>query len=499
VEPASYSSLRAGEAGKLYYIKSSGGTSLFDTPEGSLSFFDLESREETSILDGVSVYETNAKGTKILALSNGSWVIGDAAGKIDAGKAAIPTGSIEVLSDPRAEWAQMLREAWRLNRDYFYDPGMHGVDWPAIWEKYKVFLPHLTTRADFTGVLQAMCGELVVGHSYTFGGDDPSRAQRVPGGLLGADFEVHQGRYRIAKVYGGLNWNPDLRSPLTEPGVDAVAGEYLLSVNGKELRAPDNLYRHFENTSGKIVELTLASSAGGSNSRTVQVVPITSELALRNRDWVEGNVKRVTEATNGRVAYVWVPNTAQQGHEYFKRYFFPQSDREAIIVDERHNGGGQIADYVINILQRPHISYWNFRYGNDLRTPQGSIQGPKVMLIDETAGSGGDLLPWMFRKFDMGTIIGRRTWGGLVGILGYPPLMDGGTVTAPNIAFFTEDGWEVENVGVAPDIEVVQWPKDQAGGRDPQLEKAIEVVMEQLEASPPQEVQRPPYPVKTKP
>jgi tricorn protease len=226
-------------------------------------------------------------------------------------------------------------------------------------------------------------------------------------------------------------------------------------------------------------------------------VPIEDESALRNRDWVEGNLQKVTQATDGKVAYVYVPNTAGAGHEYFKRYFFPQADRQAIIVDERHNGGGAIADYYIDMLRRPLISYWAMRYGPDLKTPLASIQGPKVMLIDETAGSGGDLLPWMFRKFAVGTLVGKRTWGGLVGILGFPTLMDGGSITAPNLAIWTPDGgWVVENEGVPPDIDVEQTPADVIAGRDPQLEKAIETAKDQLARQATPESKRPPYPVR---
>ncbi len=230
-------------------------------------------------------------------------------------------------------------------------------------------------------------------------------------------------------------------------------------------------------------------------ARTVTVVPVGNELPLRNRDWVEGNVRRVTEATGGRVAYVYVPNTAGMGHTFFKRYFFPQADREAIIVDERHNGGGQVADYYIDLLRRPRVSFWATRYGQDIETPMAGIQGPKVMLIDETAGSGGDLLPWMFRKLGLGPLVGRRTWGGLVGILGFPVLMDGGSVTAPNLGFWTEEeGFIVENEGVAPDVEVEQTPKEVLAGRDPQLERAIEIVLKELEEHPPTAPKRPPYP-----
>ena len=235
-----------------------------------------------------------------------------------------------------------------------------------------------------------------------------------------------------------------------------------------------------------------------SDSRVVKVVPTKSESALRNRDWVEGNLKKVTEATNGQVAYVYVPNTTNLGHEYFKRYFFPQANRKAIIVDERFNGGGQLADYYVDILRRPYQAYWNTRYCKDLKTPSASIQGPKVMLIDETAGSGGDFLPWMFRKFGVGKLIGKRTWGGLVGMLGFPELLDGGYVTAPNLGIWTEDGFVVENVGVPPDIKVEQWPAEVIKGHDPQLEKAIEVVMEELRKNPPKVPVRPPYPVRAR-
>jgi tricorn protease len=272
------------------------------------------------------------------------------------------------------------------------------------------------------------------------------------------------------------------------------AGEYLLAVRGIDLKPPTELYSLFENTANKSVEITVGPNADGTGGRTVTVEPLAGEEALRNMDWVEGNLKKVKEATGGRVAYVYVPNTAALGHDYFKRYFFPQADKQAIIVDERFNGGGQVADYYIDHLRRPFTAMWATRYGEDLKTPGAAIEGPKVMIIDETAGSGGDLLPWMFRKYKLGPLVGKRTWGGLVGILGFPVLMDGGRVTAPNLAIWTEDGWVVENEGVPPDVEVEQWPADVIAGKDPQLEKAIEVVLKELEKNPPKELKRPPYP-----
>ena len=413
-------------------------------------------------------------------------------------KQKLGTDAVQVKIGPPAEWAQIFHEAWRINRDYFYDPGMHGTDWKAMRAKYAAFLPEVTTRQDLSRVMQWMFSELAVGHHRVSGGDSLAEAESVPGGLLGADYSVENGRYRFKKVYGGLNWSPDLRSPLTEPGVDARPGEYLLAVEGVPLRYPDNLYARFERTAGRLVEITVGPNADASGSRTVKVVPVENEQGLRNRDWVESNLRKVTEATKGRVAYVYVPDTANRGHTYFKRYFFPQADREAIIVDERHNGGGSVADYYIDILRRPSISHWAMRYGADLKTPIAGIHGPKVMIADETAGSGGDLLPWMFRKLGLGKVVGTRTWGGLVGVLGFPVLMDGGSVTAPDLAIWTEDGWVVENEGVAPDVEVEQTPADVIAGRDPQLEKAIEIVMKELPASPAPVPRRPPYPVKVR-
>jgi tricorn protease len=498
VGAGAYFDLQAGSEGEIYFLEApplSRGPFARGT---KLKRFNLKKREDEDVMAGINGYEISADKKKILYITRNSMGIIPAAGKAKPGQGRINTDAIEVRIDPRAEWKQMFHEAWRINRDYFYDPNMHGADWEAMRKKYAEFLPYLSCRSDLNRVIQWMCSELIVGHHRVGGGDFINQPKRVPGGLLGADYTVENGRYRFKKVYGGLNWNPELRSPLTEPGVDVKAGEYLLTVKGKELRPPTNLYSLFENTSGKIVEIMVGPDPRGKGSRTVSVVPIANEYALRNRDWVEGNLKKVDEATGGRVAYVYVPNTATLGHVYFKRYFFPQAHKDAIIVDERFNGGGQVADYYIDILRRPLTCYWATRYGDDIKTPSASIQGPKVMLINELAGSGGDLLPWMFRKFKLGKLIGKRTWGGLVGTLGFPVLMDGGYVTAPNLAIWTEDGFVVENVGVPPDIEVEQWPADVIAGHDPQLEKAIEVIMDELQKNPPKKLKRPPFPIRVK-
>jgi len=491
VDPANYRSLVSGNQGEVYFIKQ-------NEDNGSLCLFSLKDKEIHTLLSGLRSYSLSADNKKILYRTQNSLHIVDAANKLEPGKGKLNTEAIAVKIDPEKEWKQIFQEAWRINRDYFYDPNFHGCDWQAMKKKYEQFLPHVACRDDLNRIIQWMCSELVVGHHRVRGGDDIMETDHIPGGLLGADYEVDHNWYKFKKVYGGLNWNPELRSPLKQPGVQVQAGEYLLAVNGQELRAPENLYTRFENTSGTIVSITVGPNPDGTNSRTVKVVPVESESALRNRDWVESNIEKVHRATRGRVAYVYVPNTTSLGHTFFKRYFFPQADKDAIIIDERFNGGGQVADYYIDLLRRPYICHWNMRYGKDIRTPSAAIHGPKVMLIDETAGSGGDLLPWMFRKLNLGTLIGKRTWGGLVGILGFPRLIDGGYITAPNLAIWTEQGFVVENKGVSPDIEVEQTPQKVIQGHDPQLEKAIEVILKQLKEDPPKKYKRPPYPVRVK-
>lgn len=491
IAAGNYRNLGMAKAGELLYITSSDGKSMMHK-------YDMKKRKDSEVVE-MGGYDLSADGKKMLYSNGNTFVISNAGEKPEAGKGTLNTNDIQVKIDPIAEWPNIFNEAWRVNRDYFYDPGMHGADWAAMKKKYEPFLGDLACRSDLNTLIQWMCSELAVGHHrITNPGDALNRPATVSGGLLGADYAIANGRYQIKKIYGGLNWNPSMRSPLTEPGINAKAGDYILAVNGKDVPATENIYKFFEATAGKIVELTLSSGPSYTGSRVVKVVPVENENALRNRDWVEGNLKKVTEATNGQVAYVYVPNTGAQGHEYFKRYFFPQSNRKAIIVDERFNGGGSVADYYIDILQRPYQSHWNLRYGKDLKTPSASIQGPKVMLIDETAGSGGDMLPWMFRKFNVGTLVGKRTWGGLVGILGFPEFIDGGSVTAPNLAIWTKDGFIVENVGVAPDVEVEQLPAEVIKGNDPQLQKAIEIALKELEKNPQTEPVRPPYPTRVR-
>lgn len=492
--------LRAGDYAQLGMLNSDEFYYVQASSEGSSSTlfkYELKEKKESEVME-LDSYIFSADKKKMLYRKGQNWGICDAGKKPEAGKGMLNVNAIEVKIDPVLEWKQIFDEAWRINRDYFYDPGMHGANWPAMKEKYAAFLPDLACRNDLNRLIMWMCSEISVGHHRVGGGDQRFSPEQVEGGFLGADYEIVNNKYRFKKIYGGLNWNPGLRSPLTEPGINAKTGEYIFAVNGEKVTAEQNLYRYFEKTAGKITEIEIGPNADGTGSRVVKVEPIRNESALRNRDWVEGNLRKVHEASKGKVAYVYVPNTAGAGFEYFKRYFYPQADKEAIIVDERFNGGGLIADYYIDLLTRPYQSHWNMRYCNDMKTPSASIQGPKVMIIDETAGSGGDMLPWMFKKFNVGTLVGKKTWGGLVGTLGFPELLDGGYVTAPNVAIWTSDGFIVENVGVSPDIEVEMWPEEVIQGKDPQLEKAVEVALEQLRKNPPVKPKRPKYPIRVR-
>jgi tricorn protease len=349
-------------------------------------------------------------------------------------------------------------------------------------------------RSDLNYLFTEMLGELTVGHMFIFGGDVP-QPNRVRGGLLGADYRIENGRYRFSRVYSGESWNPQLRAPLTQPGVNVKAGEYLLAVNGRDVRSTDSVYRFFEGTAGKSIVIRVGPDPSGANSREVTVVPVATETALRNLAWIEDNRRKVDQMTGGRLAYVYVPDTSGGGYTSFNRYFFAQTDKEGAVIDERFNSGGALADYIVDYLKRPLLNFIATREGEVITTPGGAIFGPKAMIINELAGSGGDAMPWYFRKMNVGPLVGKRTWGGLVGIFSVPQLMDGGGVTAPNAAIYGLNGeWEVENKGIAPDIEVEFDPKEWRAGRDPQLEKAVEVVMDALKKNPRPQYKRPAYP-----
>ncbi|HEX7288204.1 MAG TPA: PDZ domain-containing protein, partial [Candidatus Angelobacter sp.] len=401
---------------------------------------------------------------------------------------------MEVMVDPRAEWKQEYNEVWRIERDFFYDPGLHGLNLQVTSKLYQPYLENIGSRIDFSYLLAEMLGELTVGHMYVRTPlDPPSDDGKV--GLLGADYTIENGRYRFAKIYQGENWNPQLRAPLTQPGVNVQEGEYLLAVNGRELKGSDEIFALFAGTADKSTVLRVGPSADGKGAKNVTVVPIENEGNLRNRAWIEGNLRKVEQLSGGKIAYVYLPDTGFGGYTSFNRYFFAQVGREGAVIDERFNGGGSAADYVIDYLRRPLANYWLTREGQDFTTPVGAIFGPKAMIINMYAGSGGDALPWYFRDAKLGPLVGTRTWGGLVGIYDYPQLMDGGAVTAPRVAFYNRDGkWDVENHGVAPDVEVDVTPKDWMSGHDAQLERAVALVMDGIKKNPLPVAKRPAFP-----
>jgi tricorn protease len=401
---------------------------------------------------------------------------------------------MEAYVDPRAEWNQIYHEVWRIQRDFLYDPNHHGLNIPAAEKKYSAYLPGVGGRADLNYLFVEMLGEVTIGHMFVGGGDVP-KPNQVKGGLLGADYKIENGRYRFARIYNGENWNPDLRAPLTQPGVDVKTGEYLLEVNGVDVKAPAEVYSFFENTAGKQIKIKVGPNPDGKDAREVTVVPVDNEFSLRNRAWEEGNRRKVDELSGGKLAYVHVPDTAVGGYTNFNRFYFAQVDKQGAVIDERYNHGGEVADYIIDMLKRPLRNCDVTREGEKFCSPLAQIYGPKTMIINEMSGSGGDALPWMFKQDSVGPLVGTRTWGGLVGIYNYPPLLDGGFVTAPRVAIYGLHGqWEVENHGIAPDIEVENDPASVAAGHDPQLERAVQVTLDALHKNPVVLPDHPPYP-----
>ncbi|MBV8729681.1 MAG: PDZ domain-containing protein, partial [Acidobacteriia bacterium] len=360
--------------------------------------------------------------------------------------------------------------------------------------KYEPYVETLASRDDLNYIFQEMLGDITSSHLRGGGGTIP-RSKPVPGGLLGADFEIANGHYRFKRIFTGESWNPQLRAPLSGPGVSLKEGEYLLEIAGHPLSPSEDISQWLEGTAGKRIILRVGPDPSGANARDVTVEPTESEQRLRNLAWIEDNRRKVDALSGGKLAYVYMPDTAESGLASFNRYFFAQVDKQGLILDERFNSGGQVADYVIDVLNRPQVSYNEFRYGAIQRSPAGAIVGPKVMITNELAGSGGDMMPWMFRYTKTGPLVGKRTWGGLIGVLGFPDLMDGGFITAPNVRIFSPSGeWIAENTGVAPDVEVDLDPQSVAAGHDPQLERAVAMALEALRKNPPAAPRPPAYP-----
>jgi tricorn protease len=496
-----YIDLSVGKTGVLFLAE--GAPVGRPSGEGGPEFFSLwrfttEKRLTEEMLSGVTTYKVSFDGEKLFYARQDNWFLVPVSdlkpGSPDGPQGKpVNNGGMSAVIDPRAEWKQMYRESWHLQRDFLYDPHHHGLDLAKIQAKYQPYLEGVASRDEFTYLCDEMLGEVQIGHMFVRGPRDPGNAPKP--GLLGADYTVDHNRYRFAKIYNGQNWTPSLAAPLTLPGINIVEGDYLLAVNGRELHATDNIDAFFDGTAGKQTVLRIAKSAEGADARDVTVVPADSEHGLRNLDWIDSNRRKVDALSGGKIAYIYMPNTAGAGYTNFNRYFYAQLDKQAVILDERYNEGGFIADYVVNVLGQKRLSGAIERNGKPVHDPEGAIFGPKAMIINQSAGSGGDAMPWYFRKAGLGTLVGVRTWGGLVGIGGYPSLIDGGSVTAPRYAIFGLNGdWEVEGHGVAPDVEVQELPKDVAAGHDAQLERAVAIVLEQLKEHPVVEPPVPPYP-----
>lgn len=512
VERANWVSLETGTEGIVFLLKAPVALAAEDyfefgdenPPPVEVHRFDLKARKAETFVEkidgGSGVYGgqpallVSFDGTKVLYAQKRAWTLVGSEKAPKPGDSKLEAQGLEVWVDPRAEWRQMYREAWRIQRDFLYDPGAHGLDLAAAEKLYEPFLEGLGGRDDVNRLFVEMLGHLVLGHVYVGGGAVPPQ-ERVSVGLLGADFAVAEGRYRFSRILAGENWNPKLKAPLTQPGVDVKEGEFLLAVNGQELKADDDVHRLFLGTAGKQTVLSVGPKADGTGARTVTVVPVASDAALRLRTWMEENRRRVDALSGGKVGYVYIPDTFAGGFTNFNRYFFSQIGKEALVLDERFNHGGSIADYIVDLLARTPKMANASREGEDVVEPAQAVFGPKVMLANEMSGSGGDALPWLFRKAKLGPIVGKRTWGGLVGIGGYPALIDGGYVTAPRWGLYgTEGEWEVENVGVAPDVEVEEDPALVRQGREPQLDRAVELALEALAKNPPVKLKRPAYP-----
>jgi tricorn protease len=520
-----YQRLIPGKEGVLFLVEAPTVASLGGPNTITAQRFDIKTRRTDRVIENITFFAVSNNGEKMLYRQNaapetvtpapgggtpaGQWTIapipavpqpgavpGATAAGTRPGAQQLHLETMEVRVDPPAEWKQMYHEAFRLERDFFYDPGFHGYDLKAAEKRYEPWLEGLAARVDLNYLFEEALGGLTVGHLRVNGGDF-AEVRHVAVGLLGADYEIANGRYRFARVYDGENWNPQLRAPLTQPGVNVAAGEYLLAVNGRDVRADVEVYRFFEETANKAVRLRVGPDPTGAGAREVTVTPLANETALRNLAWVEENRRKVDQLSKGRLAYIYLPDTSAGGYTFFNRYFFPQAGKEGAVVDERFNGGGTMTDYILTYLQRRLLNYRTTRDGEDTTWPVSLIPGPKALIINEYAGSGGDAMPFHFRELAIGPIIGKRTWGGLVGFFGpQEQLMDAGVVSTPSRGFWTPRGdWEVENHGIAPDIEVELDPHAMHEGRDPQLEKTVEVLLAELDKHPIPVHKKPTYPV----
>ncbi len=470
-----------------------------NTPGITMHSYDVTKEKATIFSKGVSGMVTTEDRNSVLLSSRGNWSIVSSKAPVKGTKGRLKT-NLKIKVDPKAEAHQIFKEGWRYMRDFLYVDNVHGAPWNDVYKWYAPWIDHVRHRTDLNYVVDIMSGEVAIGHSYVSGGDTP-RVDRVPVGLLGADLEQSKGLYRFAKIYKGERWNPNISAPLGLPGINVNKGDYLIEVNGVKLTSDMNPYQLLEQTAGREIYIKVNSKPSSDGARSILVKPTFSERFLRSIDWVESNRRKVDQLSNGKLAYVYVPNTSGPGFTSFNRYYFSQQDKKGAVIDERNNGGGSAADYMIDIMSRDLMGYFNSK-ANDRRpwtTPMAGIWGPKVMIINERAGSGGDLLPYMFKFKKIGPLIGTRTWGGLVGTWDTPRFIDGGRMVAPRGGFFDVDGkWAVEGEGVAPDIEVIQDPKKVLQGNDPQLERAVQEALRLLKGNEFQLKPEPKAPIRSK-
>ena len=495
VRPGNYGNVQA-VSGKLLYMSSgiSGLAGRVTDEETSLIMYDLDEREEQTLLSPVNGYVVSADQKKLLYVSRNRFGIVDIRPGVNVGDGLVNTGDMQIHLNPRAEWEQIFHEVWRLQRDFFYDPNMHGVDWPRMREKYAELLPYVAHRYDLTYVAGELISELGAGHAYKTGGDLPD-VEPVKTGLLGATFELDEdsGYYRIKKIYEGENWKNNRRSPLTEPGIDVREGEYIIAIDDEELRAPATPYRLLVNKADKLVTLKVNDQPRSQGAREVTVKPVDSETQLVYYNWVENNRRYVNEKTGGRVGYVHLPNMSLEGLQEFVKYFYPQIRKDGLIVDVRYNGGGFVSQMILERLRRVLAGMGIARHGSPSTYPSQVFHGPMVTLLNMYSASDGDYFPYFFREFGLGPLIGTRSWGGVIGIRGtHTGLVDGGAVTQPEFSSYSLDReWHMENVGVVPDIEVDNKPYDEMQDIDAQLDRAIEEVLRKIEE---QETELPPPP-----
>jgi tricorn protease len=491
VERGGFTHLAVNHEGKLLYLRRGDDPSV-------LQIADIEDDEEMekTVLSGVTGYDLSGDGQKALVVNEKlTMAIVDAAAD-QSWDETLSTSGMMVEIEPRVEWMATLHDAWRIMRDFFYDPGMHGVDWERVKRQYEPMVEDCASRGDLSFVLGEMIAELNVGHAYYMGGGSDTPAT-VSVGMLGCDFELHDGAYRISKVYQGGPWDSDARGPLSQPGIDVSEGDYVLKVNGVPVDTDKDPWAAFQGLAGMEVTLSVNEEPSITDSvRHVVVEPVGSERDLRYRAWVEKNRAYVEEKSGGTVAYIYVPDTASAGRSDIARQFGGQMHMDALIIDERWNGGGWSPERFVELFDRHHGSYWAVRDADEGAPDPGVAHyGPKCMLINESAGSGGDSFPFWFKERGVGPLIGTRTWGGLVGLSGNPRLADGGYMTVPRFAFYNKDGtWGIEGHGVDPDIEVVDDPALMVDGGDPQLDKAIEVMLDEIEKNPFVPVPKPRYP-----